>query len=246
VRPPAISPSDVLCDDDLSVANGVFYEVIGTGSGLVASTCHPSTSFQTEISVRRSGCTEGDCDIDAEVAPCGNNDGKMVYWFAEQGASYIVVVHGSEESIHGVFALTIEQQLLLHDRCFLAQEVSVPSSTLGSTEYASTDTETTTIGACGLQSPLSDSSRGLWYVIEGTGSVVTVNTCSRYTNFDTQLVVYEGPTCSELRCQAADEDSCNQRSSVTWMSAVGERYWILVQGYGAVFGDFELIITDGL
>jgi hypothetical protein len=94
-------------------------------------------------------------------------------------------------------------------------------------------------------------SGGLWYVIIGTGNQATVSTCSSVTNFDTILSVYTAGTsdCGEgLMCIDYNDDDyeCDddELSSVTFCTAPGHTYYVLVMGYGSETGRFELTFTE--
>lgn len=88
----------------------------------------------------------------------------------------------------------------------------------------------------------------VWYHTSGTGGTMTANTCSSNTDFDTKLTIFRGSSCSALSCVAANDDStsCSSgtRSSVSWSSSSGTRYYIAVHGYESETGDFTLQISS--
>ena len=95
------------------------------------------------------------------------------------------------------------------------------------------------------KAPLCDSrSRngkyGAWYWLEGDENFVIADTCSNETNFDTQISVFEGSSCDELQCVAANDDFCGEQSTVSWRSRTGTNYYILVHGQNDTQGDFAL------
>ncbi len=75
---------------------GVWYEVVGTGEIMFATTCGLTTNFDTKLSVfcRSCGpdltCVAGNDDSDG---PCGS--AAAVQWCSEAGAVYRILVHGS-------------------------------------------------------------------------------------------------------------------------------------------------------
>jgi hypothetical protein len=95
------------------------------------------------------------------------------------------------------------------------------------------------VPACGT----SISAPGVWYVVQGTGFTMEVNTCHASSNYDTKLNVYSG-SCDALVCVGGNDDAAcpfnNLFSRVTWPSVAGANYYILVQGFGGQVGNFGL------
>jgi hypothetical protein len=68
-----------------------------------------------------------------------------------------------------------------------------------------------------------NSNRGLWYFVEGTGTEITITTCSEYTNFDARISVILGDEYpSTLGCLGPGtilfptySDDCGSESSVS-------------------------------
>ncbi|MBK8131073.1 MAG: T9SS type A sorting domain-containing protein [bacterium] len=108
----------------------------------------------------------------------------------------------------------------------------------------------TTVGAidddpnlwCGTGS--SNTAGDVWYTVVGNGNTLTAETCQPTGGFDTQLAVYCGD-CGVFTCIGSSDDACGARSSVTWCSAVGTTYYILVDGWSGNTGAFQLAILDG-
>ncbi len=93
---------------------------------------------------------------------------------------------------------------------------------------------------------------GVWYTVIGDGTTLTADTCdTRTIGTDTALSVYCGP-CGDLFCVGGslDDFTCPiwpDASSVTWCSALGQEYLILVHGDGpAAVGPFGLRVTSNL
>ena len=223
------------------------YQVVGTGATLVASSCHhhshSSMTASTTLSIDCSGCSSP--TLKTQVIPCDDLGGQMVFWKSEQNAVYTVKVKNTHQNDAGIFALTIQEQdwIIPNDLCYTAQSLyqQLPLSVFGATVDAHPEPELLQVTeGCGLAT--TPTSRGVWYTLVGTGRSMTAHTCSGYTNFDTQLLVFGGASCGGLECVAADEDSCGSSSSVTFLSQPGVSYWILVQGFGTAAGDFELMI----
>ena len=155
-----------------------------------------------------------------------------------------------------VFAIPANAQPA-NDLCENAIPIEVPSSTVGSTITATMDD---TFPDCGT----SISAAGVWYSVVGTGNTMTATTCDGNvtTNYDTKLNVFCG--CDAMTCVAGNDDGSpsgdnpdadcviaetgvlnfNRASTVSWCSAEGANYLILVQGFSGLTGDFDLIVTD--
>ena len=84
---------------------------------------------------------------------------------------------------------------------------------------------------------------GVWYKYIGDGSDVTLTTASSGTNFDTEILVYEGP-CTNLVCLGSDNDSgAGTTSEITFTATIGTEYLIYVDGNGSSTGQFVLSVT---
>lgn len=129
-----------------------------------------------------------------------------------------------------------------NDTCGAAIEVAVGSNTLGTTVASLPDAWAP---ACGV----TITTGGVWYKVTGDGTTLTASTCNAVTTYDSKIHVYCG-SCRDLVCVGANDDNCaayGLRSSVSWCSQVGATYYILVHGYSAATGDFQLdVTTDGV
>ncbi|MGE3164388.1 MAG: proprotein convertase P-domain-containing protein [Planctomycetota bacterium] len=88
---------------------------------------------------------------------------------------------------------------------------------------------------------------GVWYQFAGNGDQVTLTTCSVGTAYDTKIRVWSG-SCAAPVCVAGDDDdpTCavnGLHSTVSFLTTVGETYFILVHGFGANQGLFEMTVT---
>lgn len=113
-------------------------------------------------------------------------------------------------------------------------------------------TEDTTLATADV-APLCGTSDGtaggVWYSIIGDGTTITATTCAAGSTFDTKVRVYTGD-CNALVCEAGDDDdpACTfstLRSTVSWCSAIGVEYKILVHGFSSNVGTFELLVSSG-
>ena len=91
---------------------------------------------------------------------------------------------------------------------------------------------------------LTSNQRSVWYHITPVvGAQMNITTCNPATNFDTVISVFAGSSCSALNCTARSDDSCvYYRSSASSVSFVptSNSYYVVVSGYGANVGTFEL------
>lgn len=127
-----------------------------------------------------------------------------------------------------------------NDACSNAVAVTCGNTYAGTTVGSATTGETA-LPACGSTSPAAG---GVWYVYTGDGSTVTASLCAG-TTYDSKLNVYSGSGCgaSLTSCVASNDDGCGTQSTVTFVTAVGTNYYILVNGYNSATGVFTLGIT---
>lgn len=136
--------------------------------------------------------------------------------------------------------------------CATAPLVPVPATIRGNTVGAG-DNDPGTQCALGSTDPYegSNTAPDEWYRIVGTGNQITVSLCSGYTAFDTQILVVCSADCQNFTCVAGNDDaftSCpvaGSRSIATFCSELGATYYVVVDGWSAGSGNFELLITQG-
>ncbi|MCZ4320264.1 HYR domain-containing protein, partial [Aequorivita viscosa] len=128
-----------------------------------------------------------------------------------------------------------------NDLCSGAIELTADGTVPGTSTNATVDAP----GACG---GVSITAPGVWYYfddVSGSGSAVTINTCSA-VGYDTKLSVYTG-ACGALTCVTANDDATcaasGVRSEVTFTTDGSSRYYVLVHGYSSSSGNFELNIS---
>jgi hypothetical protein len=136
----------------------------------------------------------------------------------------------------------------------IAPECSIPPTPCeGALPIACGDVVTgSTVGAPTDAVPTCGTTNGtggkIWYEFIGTGDVVTATTCSALTNYDTKLWVFSGD-CNNLVCVTGNDDmgaACGfsgLQSNVEFVSTLGETYYIIVGGFGAGAGNYELTVT---
>jgi hypothetical protein len=154
--------------------------------------------------------------------------------------AYFILVHGFSQTV-GDFNLTatLGSPPSGNDACAGAEPISCGETVSGTTTGATFDD----VGTCGT----SNTAPGVWYAFTGTGDFIGLTTCNPGTDYDTKLSVFTG-SCGGLVCVDGDDDdsSCSfsiRRSTVAFLSTLGETYYILVHGFSSETGSFELSLN---
>jgi hypothetical protein len=131
------------------------------------------------------------------------------------------------------------------DFCEDAVRILPGETLLGSTLNATIDTDFVD-NACGT----SLTAPGVWFLVAGTGNELTATTCGDFYDYDTKLHVWCECDGAEWSCVGGNDDNCSNGASsllstVTWCSAPGHEYLVLVSGYSSNIGLFELQIIEG-
>jgi len=98
--------------DSISSGGDLWYRVVGEGSVLQASTCHPKTNFDSQITVYASlssetFCDELECISTNDDYECeSNQSASQVSWLGKEGTMYLIRIHGFDQSA-GEFVLTV-------------------------------------------------------------------------------------------------------------------------------------------
>jgi hypothetical protein len=210
------------CDLEAARGGQVWYWVKGTGSWLVASTCHPGTDFGAKVDVYGlRQCVVGTC-VSPRDSDCGN--GFQMIWLSELGVDYRILVYKTSliQGIH--FELSVNEfEPLPNDACANAQKIELGSTVRGDTKLATFDYDTPDCG--NLFAP------GAWYTITGNGKRLLASTCHEDTDYGSQISIYTG-TCGldTLSCVLSGAQYCNEKASVYWESEIGVTYYVLVHG----------------
>jgi hypothetical protein len=232
--------------DRQSTGGGVWYTVIGTGSTLLASACSRTYGFEPALNVFSGPCSNLTCSIEISTFQynSGCNEyygGYSISWASEADVEYHILVFSAYSSMQLDFDLTLTStEPVENDSCINAISLSSTSAAAATSVEGSTLAATRSdFDACGL----SNGSADVWYTIEGSGMMLTVSTCGQKTTFDTQISIYSG-SCTDLTCIVTNDDFCEVQSSVTWVTEVGELYFVRVHGYGYSAGHFELTTSQ--
>ncbi|MFT6503562.1 MAG: hypothetical protein ACJASQ_003700 [Crocinitomicaceae bacterium] len=117
------------------------------------------------------------------------------------------------------------------DPCGDTQAVS------GSTVGGTTSTETS---FCGTS---AGSGGANWYTFTGDGGDWTASSVNAGTDYDTKIWVYDG-VCGSLNCVTGNDDFGSAQSQVTFPTVAGTEYYVVIGGYQANEGNYELTFSN--
>ncbi|MEO8067510.1 MAG: T9SS type A sorting domain-containing protein [Flavobacteriales bacterium] len=110
----------------------------------------------------------------------------------------------------------------------------VSGSTLGTTPDAVPTCGGTTLNTAG----------GVWYTVVGTGGNITASLCG--SSYDSGIGVFTTPNCTAFTCVAGNNNFCALNGQVTFLSTLGQTYYILVTGFGTATGAYTLeVVCNG-
>jgi len=187
-----------------------------------------------------SGATTGQLILTYAGRDVGDYD-NMMLTFATTDAGIFVgrqkIGPNSEQNLAGSFVLGSSTRPLndnFTQRLSLSGAVSIMN---GSNENATKESSEPT-------SPVSAGGKSVWWTWTApTDGTVTVDTVG--SSFDTTLAVYTGNSLSTLINVASDDDSGGQRASrLSFMSAVGMSYQIVVDGNSGASGSIVLKLVS--
>ncbi len=120
----------------------------------------------------------------------------------------------------------------VNDLCTGALPIACAQTITGNTSTATTDAVATCVTSL-------SSAPGVWYTFAGDGSITTLSLCG--SSYDTKIGVFSG-SCASLTCVTGNDDfsSCGLQSQVTFQTAIGTNYYILVTGFSTANGAFTL------
>jgi hypothetical protein len=98
------------CSGQFTSSRDLWYQVVGNGAGILASSCGQETDFDTQLSVYSSttgSCSNLECVVTNDDA-CGL--ASQVWWLSEQDSVYFIRVHGYGGSF-GNFSLNVREQV---------------------------------------------------------------------------------------------------------------------------------------
>jgi len=229
-----------------NIHRDIWYKYTATCNGNVTVDLCATTGSVTDttLQVYSGTCaalTEVACDDDACTGnPAG--DRSRATFAATQGTQYLIRVGTWGTNAPGPMVLTIGCTVFNNDFCSDATPVGALPATINGN----------IVGATADNAPVCNGvtmSKGRWYTVVGNGNTLTANLCnSPFELWDSRLSVYCGGSCASLFCVAAADDTCGAHSQVSWCSAPGQLYYIVVHTPDLVSnpeGNYVLNVTSG-
>jgi hypothetical protein len=96
------------------------------------------------------------------------------------------------------------------------------------------------VPSCGAASNVT--TPAVWYTVIGDGGNITLSTCNKETDFDSQISVFTG-SCDQLTCVDGNANACGSQSRLEFQSIRNQTYHVLVHGFGDSSGKFDLQIV---
>jgi len=223
------------CTDSIT-APGVWYSFVSGGGDVLVSVCD-AADYDTKLHVFSGGCDALVCEASNDDGDdCGNYTSELSL-ATTADTEYLVLVSGYGDDT-GCFDLTVSGLIPppANDTCGGIIEVTIPSTTAGTTSGATPDA----FPACDI--PAGEG--GVLYSFTGTGNTTIVSTCGEGTTIDTTLHVYSGACGGIMQCVAANDDACEAQAELTFESDEGASYIVVVSGPVAADSAFELTVTE--
>ena len=206
------------CGGTSITEGGVWYEVTGTGNGIIVDIAE--NTYDTKLHVFSGNCGSFTCiagNDDSGSASSTTSGASYIKFDSTYGVSYKIFVHGIPNSIftneyplldeEGMFTLELRHDVS-NEYCNNAETLAYGDSVTGSIVGAASDSFDTTALLAALPSrncPVEVNGNGIWYEITGTGFEVSLDILS--ADFDTSMHVFYGNTCGSLVCVAFDDDN---------------------------------------
>jgi hypothetical protein len=222
-----------------SSSKGMWYTVVGNGSGIRASTCDTDTGFVATVTVYQGDCLSLVC-TDGGDQNCG--DQSAVAWFGETGVQYYVLVQGIDESRTGDFTLKLEEVVPdVSTDCNAPIPVTLNDvSILGSTLEGQLENT-------GFCDNVEFAAPSVWYTVQGTGAPMVASTCDPNSANFAKIELYSG-TCLTRSCIAdVKKVACGDQLLIAWDSSPDESYLIQVYGIGSGVASqetFTLVVEE--
>ncbi|MEY3399202.1 MAG: hypothetical protein RL220_1796, partial [Bacteroidota bacterium] len=205
-----------------------------SGETYTFSTC--DAGWDTEMTLYANS---GGAALAFDDDGCGTTGGgSSITWVATFSGTLRILIDGpgctSPSSCAVITMLWLAPPPPANDTCAGAIAVTCGSTTSGTTVASNIDA----VANCGN----TISTGGVWYVITGTGELITASLCG--ASYDTKMDVYEG-SCGSFLCVGGNNNSttCGSASVTTFHGDIGAQYYILVHGNSNEKGTFSLAIT---
>jgi hypothetical protein len=195
---------------------GRWYEYTGNGLGLTVE-MQSAVEDATALEVLVGSCEELQC---TETAASSNTTLNFV---TAENTAYLIHVYSR---LDAMFEPSEDYNLKVSDNSGCGNAYPVDTDTqmlyLGSTAAAAVSDLAPSCGSATV-----GVSPGVWFEVAGDGMNIEASTCGG-ASFDTQISVYTGG-CGSLECVVGNNDFCEGRSSVLWLSRVSIPAAFLVQ-----------------
>ena len=209
--------------------NGIWYTIMGTGE--VINLEVQNSIFFPIIQVYTQDCNNLDC-VDDFYDPFIN---PIFSFVSSPGVEYLIQIASELSGDESSFDLLIScSDPASNDECITPVEVMCGELISGDLILASNDPE---IPICGFG---DGSGNDLWYVIEGTGDIITLDVI--FSEFFQGIYVYTG-SCTNLFCVDDNYDPFTD-PTFSFLAEVGTTYLINVGSeFAGESGAFEMQIS---
>ncbi|MCH2367647.1 MAG: hypothetical protein MK554_10600, partial [Planctomycetes bacterium] len=240
---------------DCTLGNGRRYEIVRyvkPAAGMVTITT--SSTCDTFMELMSAGCggMASNTNCGSWAALGINPQNSCLSGTLPAGTYYFCIFERSGANSCGQYTLSIDEgeapaapdndtcndaeELVLEERTAGFGRVNLGTGNItGNTGSATPDGESATCGA--------SNAPGVWYTVEGNGERMTAALCG--STYDTRISIFSGD-CGNLACTTNNAASCGLQSSSSWDSQVDVTYYVLVHGYGANAGAYQLNVSSPL
>ncbi len=217
-------------DSGANAAPDVFYTYTGSGipENITLSLCDVGTDYDSLLRVFDGGCALAN-EIAVNDDFCGSQS--ELTFLSDGVITYTIMVEGFGAG-SGNFSLAVNCEAITpaNDDCVDAIALNCGETILG---------ETTTATDSGV-----NAAPDVFYTYTGGGAPenITLSLCDGGTDYDSLLRVFDDG-CALANEIAVNDDFCGGQSELTFLSDGVTTYTIMVEGFGAGFGNFSLAIT---
>jgi hypothetical protein len=201
-----------------------------TGGMVKIDSC--ASTFFARVAVYTGSSVGGLSELSHSDGGC--QGGGRAYFAAIAATTYHIAVTAYSDDT-GAIALTIERpQPPPNDNFANARALGMPESAAGSNVDATRE--------AGEPDILGDGTgHSVWYKLTlGTTQGVGIDTCG--SDIDTVVGVYTGSAVGGLTEIGVDDESCEDGGAIVdFVTTPGTTYYILVTGYDAAMGDFQVL-----
>jgi len=231
---------ETTCGTTAGTGGANWHTFTGDGSTWTFSTDNASTDFDTKLWLYSGACgtltcVDGDDDGASDVF--ASNSSELSHLTAI-GTTYYLVV-GGFNTAEGSYGLDVTCSSMPPTSSECASAIPA-TSTCGTNYTGSTVGDTPqTEGTCGTS---AGTGGAIWYSMTGDGNNWTASTVNPGTSYDTKLWIFDG-SCGALSCVDGNDDDVGTASTVSFATTIGTTYYVVVGGYNANEGDYEMSLN---